>query len=123
MLKKLVIAALVSLILGGGIGYLIGSRKDHPAPQTQTMQSNSAGTHGTAPDVMIEELRGESGSSRDEAFLEMMIVHHQAAIDMSQILLESTKRPELKELAGNIITAQQSEITAMQNWLKEWYGR
>lgn len=59
----------------------------------------------------------------DEAFMEMMIEHHQSAILMAQEIQKTTDRPELQELAGTIITAQQAEIEQMNGWLAEWYGQ
>jgi len=81
------------------------------------------GTHGATPDAMVQELKDKSGSARDEAFLESMIVHHQSAVAMSEVLLESTKRPELQKLANDIIAAQTTEIDMMKGWLNTWYGR
>lgn len=120
MLKKLGLVALVSLIIGSGIGYVVGTSKSQLDVQAPVVTS---GTHSTSPDAMVQELQSKGGSSRDEAFLEMMITHHQSAIEMSRVLLTSTKRPELQKLANDIITAQNGEIEMMQNWLKEWYGR
>ena len=122
MLKKFGIVVLVSLIVGGGVGYLAGSSKDHPGKLEDTSPI-STGMHSSSPDAMVQELQSTTGSSRDEAFIEMMIVHHQSAIDMSEILLTSTKRPELERLAEEIIAAQTKEIETMRSWLKEWYGR
>lgn len=120
MVKKFGIVALVSLIIGSGVGYIAGTSKSQPEVQVPVVTSSP---HATAPDAMVQELQSKTGSSRDEAFLEMMITHHQSAIEMSKVLLTSTKRPELQKLANDIITAQDGEIEMMQNWLKEWYGR
>lgn len=121
MLKKLIITVAISLLLGGGIGYLVGSGKDHPG--VQTTSESPAMMHGASPDAMVQELKDKSGSARDEAFLESMIVHHQSAVAMSEVLLESTKRPELQKLANDIIAAQTTEIEMMKGWLNAWYGR
>lgn len=58
----------------------------------------------------------------DEAFLQMMIPHHQSAIAMAEVALERATRPEVKQLAKNIVDAQQREIAQMQAWLATWYG-
>jgi len=52
----------------------------------------------------------------DVAFIEMMIPHHQAAVAMSREILETTKRPELQQLARNIIRNQEREIAQMESW-------
>ena len=55
----------------------------------------------------------------DIMFLQMMIPHHQQAIDISNLALKVSKDPELKALAQSIATAQAAEITQMKAWLKD----
>ena len=55
----------------------------------------------------------------DRDFITMMIPHHQNAIDMAKVLLLYDKDEQLKRLAQEIITDQQSEIQLMQLWLKQ----
>jgi len=55
----------------------------------------------------------------DHDFVTMMIPHHQGAIDMAKALLLYGKDPQMRRLAQEIITDQQSEIQLMQLWLKQ----
>jgi uncharacterized protein (DUF305 family) len=55
----------------------------------------------------------------DVDFVRMMLPHHQAAIDMAKIQLLYGKDPQMRRLAQEIITDQQSEIQLMQLWLKQ----
>jgi uncharacterized protein (DUF305 family) len=55
----------------------------------------------------------------DHDFVTMMIPHHQGAIDMAKALLLYGKNPQMRRLAQEIITDQQSEIQLMQLWLKQ----
>ena len=55
----------------------------------------------------------------DIMFLQMMIPHHQQAIDISNLALKVSKDPELKALAQSIATAQAAEIIQMKTWLKD----
>lgn len=57
----------------------------------------------------------------DKAFIDMMIVHHEAAIAMAQQILTTTQREEIRELANAIIAAQQKEIDDMRQWRAAWY--
>jgi len=59
-----------------------------------------------------------SGDS-DVDFVTMMLPHHQAAIDMARTQLMYGKDPQIRRLAQEIITDQQSEIELMQLWLKQ----
>ncbi len=59
----------------------------------------------------------------DAHFIEQMIPHHEDAITMSELALTRASRPEVKELAQNIIDSQSKEITQMKSWYKEWFGK
>ena len=55
----------------------------------------------------------------DIMFLQMMIPHHQQAVDISNLALKTSKDSELLELAMTIRDAQTSEITQMKSWLED----
>ncbi len=59
-----------------------------------------------------------SGNS-DIDFVRLMLPHHQAAIDMARTQLVYGKDPQMRRLAQEIITDQQSEIALMQLWLRQ----
>jgi uncharacterized protein (DUF305 family) len=61
---------------------------------------------------------GPSGDS-DVDFVRLMLPHHQAALDMAKTQLMNGKDPQIRRLAQEIITDQQSEIELMQLWLKQ----
>jgi uncharacterized protein (DUF305 family) len=58
----------------------------------------------------------------DQHFIQMMIPHHQGAVDMANLALSKATHPELKKLAQNIKTSQTQEIKEMKVWYKKWYG-
>ena len=66
-------------------------------------------------DMHTAEYTGDA----DQDFVTMMIPHHQGAIDMAKALLLYGKNPQVRRLAQEIITDQQSEIQLMQLWLKQ----
>jgi len=53
----------------------------------------------------------------DEAFLKMMIPHHEGAIEMAKVELAKGQDPELKALARDIIDAQERELGEMREHL------
>ncbi|WP_210404517.1 MULTISPECIES: DUF305 domain-containing protein [Cyanophyceae] len=40
---------------------------------------------------------------------------------MAQMVLANSDRPEIRELAQNIIDTQTAEINQMQQWYQDWY--
>ncbi len=89
------------------------SEMGHMMPMTEEMRSSMmmAGDLGAADDQF------------DLRFINAMIPHHEAAVDMAQQALEKSDRPEIKELAQNIINSQQQEIDQMTQWKQDWYGQ
>jgi uncharacterized protein (DUF305 family) len=65
----------------------------------------------------------ENAKPFDKKFIEQMIPHHQMAVMMAQMLSRSTSRPEMKQLAENIISAQTKEIDQMREWYSAWYEK
>ena len=59
-----------------------------------------------------------SGKSFDQAFLQMMIKHHQGAITMAKTEQAQGSSADAKALADSIVTSQSAEITEMQKLLK-----
>ncbi len=57
----------------------------------------------------------------DLAFMDNMIPHHRSAIDMAEVALENTDNPRIRELAQEIIEAQEREIEQMRQWRQKWY--
>jgi len=55
----------------------------------------------------------------DADFVRLMLPHHEAAVDMARTELLLGKSPQLRRLAQEIITDQQSEIDLMELWLKK----
>ena len=71
--------------------------------------SNSMGVHHNSGSATY--------TGADVMFLQMMIPHHQQAIDISKIALKKSKDSELLALANTIIEAQTAEIVQMKTWL------
>jgi uncharacterized protein (DUF305 family) len=87
-----------------------------------TRVMNATGSHdmmSMSMTDMSKMLEGKSGDDLNKAFLEGMIPHHQAAVDMAKYLAASNK-PELVKLGADIINAQTREIEQMKKWMKDW---
>ena len=71
-------------------------------------------------DLMKADMKDmmEMKIEHDRMFFEMMIPHHQSAIEMSQMALKQSDSAEVKQLARSIIKAQKAEIVRYKGLLK-----
>jgi len=72
-----------------------------------------------AMDNMMQGMDVKPTGDVDRDFTEMMIPHHQGAIDMAQAELRYGHNEQLRRIAQEIIVEQQQEITAMRLALKQ----
>jgi len=72
--------------------------------------------------MMMNMSLGEADAGFDKRFLDAMIPHHQGAVTMAKDSLKKSKRPELQQLAQNVMTSQQTEISQMTRWQRQWYA-
>lgn len=70
----------------------------------------------------MRTLEETAGKEFEIAFMSQIIEHHAGAIRMSRMTLERARRPEVKQAARKIITAQEKEVRQLTTWLKTWYS-
>ena len=76
-----------------------------------------------SPVVTVEDsMMPSSTADLDQAFIDMMVPHHQSAIEMAKIAKERATRDELRSLADAIVSAQETEITQLRDWRQAWFG-
>lgn len=73
--------------------------------------------------MMMSQDLGAADAEFDLRFINAMIPHHEGAVIMAKDVLSKSKRPEIKQLAQQIIKAQNTEIKEMQQWRKSWYNK
>ena len=66
---------------------------------------------------------GTADAQFDLRFINAMIPHHQGAVTMAEDALNKSKHPEIKQLAQEIVKAQEVEIAQMQQWKQAWYKK
>ena len=122
MESKTVIISSLFVLVGLGIGYLaFGLPKDmHQMPDGSMMHDDHMSIQEMMHD-MNAALIGKTGDEFDKAFLDEMIVHHEGAVDMAELVKTTSKRPELLKLADDIIAAQTNEIQMMKGWRELWF--
>jgi uncharacterized protein (DUF305 family) len=82
-----------------------GSTGDH-----SPMTTDSSGSSGQA----------QAGRDADINFAQLMIPHHQQAVEMADLALAQSTDPEITKLAEQIKAAQDPEIAQMKEWLAAW---
>ena len=60
--------------------------------------------------------------SFDAQFIDMMVPHHQGAVDMARVAQQRAEHPEIAQMAEAIISAQEAEIGQMRAWRLAWFG-
>ena len=81
-------------------------------------QNNMSSKHDlmTAMNMSMKKMESmEMTGDFDLDFAKMMIIHHQSAIDMSEIEIAKGKHGDMKSMAQKMITAQNEEIKQFQN--------
>jgi uncharacterized protein (DUF305 family) len=102
-LPVLVAVALVLASCGaGGAGSRSGG-------DMQGMDHGSMGSGGMARQMVMED-----GRYSDRAFIDAMVPHHRGAIDMAEVALGNAEHREVKELAEDIVSAQEAEIERLK---------
>ncbi|MEU8617246.1 DUF305 domain-containing protein [Streptomyces sp. NPDC048623] len=88
--------------------------------------SMSGMDHGgmtSAPAASVPAGAGASAGSFNDAdvmFAQMMIPHHEQALEMAKLADGRAEDAEIKKIVGAIEKAQDPEIQKMQSWLKAW---
>lgn len=94
------------------IQYAAG-RPDHSEEQS-FLSENAA-----AMNKMMADMSIKPSGDVDRDFVAMMVPHHQGAVDMAKAELKYGHNAQLRQLAQEIVAAQQKEITVMRNAVSE----
>lgn len=117
MNKNQIITALLAATFGVIATLGIMTVVDNNNDSTSNMSSNHM---QMSMEDMNGQLEDKSGDEFDEVFIEMMIAHHEGAVDMAELIPSRAKHDEVKELGKEIIAAQTKEIEEMKKWQKDW---
>jgi len=82
-----------------------------------TTHEPGAAMPGLATSAQMNELRAATGPAAEKIFLELMIAHHQGAIEMGDAVLTRTTVGVVTDFATGMILAQESEIGYMEELL------
>jgi hypothetical protein len=117
MMASLKIAAATSIFLALSLAMPVLAHDPglHQPPLGETQDETPFLTENDAAMTrMMNGMAVKPSGDVDRDFVEMMIPHHQGAIDMAQAYLRYGSNEQLKRIAQEIIVDQQQEIAAMR---------
>ena len=91
--------------------------QDHSMSHMATQDTNWAALMKSMETMHAAMSATEPSGNKDADFANLMLPHHQAAVDMAKTELLYGDDPQMRRLAQEIITDQESEIQLMQLWL------
>ncbi|HEX4252074.1 MAG TPA: DUF305 domain-containing protein [Pseudonocardia sp.] len=100
---------------GSDLGAMPGMDHGSTAPAQPGMDHTAMA--GMMSDSQMTQLDQAGGAAFDRQFLQLMIAHHEGAVQMSSIELRDGSNPEAKTLAQKITDAQNAEIAEMRRML------
>jgi uncharacterized protein (DUF305 family) len=113
------IAVSVALLQACNGGNSSTETKTDTTMQTDGGMKNMGPSGDAEHDNMMKKMMDEMGAMKmsgdfDLDFANMMIPHHQSAVDMAQMYLPKGKDEKIKMMAQNIISAQKKEIEELK---------
>ena len=87
-----------------------GSTDETTVPGASTESTQAAGSGAV----------DAAHNDADTEFAQMMIVHHQGAIEMADLAVDKAANEDVRALAERISAAQGPEIDEMTTWLEAW---
>lgn len=107
-------AALAGVAVTGVLALAACGGGDHPSDSGHGMPGTGASTGAASASAA-------AGFDDDDVmFAQMMIPHHQQAVQMSELADGRAQDPQVKQLAAQIKAAQAPEIATMTGWLNAW---
>jgi uncharacterized protein (DUF305 family) len=108
--------AIVSTVAAGGLLLAACGGDDMEGMDHGSGSSASTTSTPTAGDTPAPGAFNDA----DVMFAQMMIPHHEQALEMSELADGRASDPEVKALVADIEKAQDPEIRIMKSWLKAW---
>lgn len=120
--SSLTAVALASALALAGCG-TSGEETAGEAPETTTSAAAGTGSTDTAtatPSTSAQAVTEEHNDA-DTMFAQMMIPHHEQAVQMSEVMLaKDDLDPDIEALANKIVAAQGPEIDQLKTMLETW---
>jgi uncharacterized protein (DUF305 family) len=107
-----------NLLAGAGAGMGdMASMGSTPGADASMVMTADGRMPGMATRPQVSALSTLPLADAEISFLQLMIAHHRAGVEMAQAVLARTARPDVVQLATSIVNGQQAEITVMTDML------
>ncbi|MEU1850757.1 DUF305 domain-containing protein [Streptomyces sp. NPDC019990] len=110
--------AIVSTVAAGGL--LLAACGGNDMEGMDHGSGSSASASATPAQTAGDNPAPGAFNDADVMFAQMMIPHHDQALEMSKLVDGRASDAEIKALAADIEKAQDPEIQTMKSWLKAW---
>lgn len=136
MNNQILLVGVLALVIGGIGGYTVANSNKTISPSGNEKQMGAVpmGMHRMPNGSMMGNPDTGTGSMNnmdhmmsmmvrsEREFIDGMIPHHQEAVDTAkEVIARGGTTPEIKQLAQNIVVAQEKEIAEMKVWYETWY--
>jgi uncharacterized protein (DUF305 family) len=108
--KGAIVAFAIVAVVAVGAYLAINNTSGHDGHSASSNSSDTSSASNTSAKF----------NDTDVMFAQMMIPHHEQAVEMAQLAATRAGSSEVKALASKIEGAQGPEITTMKGWLKDW---
>ncbi len=116
-----VTAVAVVGLLGGATFAAIQATDPAPNPASTSADASASMMDGQAMSMSMGMGRFDADAPFDAQFLDQMTVHHEGALMSTRAMIADSARPELRDLANDIIASQSAQLDQMRTWRKQWY--
>jgi uncharacterized protein (DUF305 family) len=97
-----------------------GAADDDGAGGADGAATGGATTAGPSAAPSVTADVSAEHNDADTAFAQMMVVHHEGAVEMADLAASDATTEEVRALAERISAAQGPEIDLMTTWLEQW---
>jgi uncharacterized protein (DUF305 family) len=101
------VCIILALVIGGAVGWGLSAALDN-------------GSSDRSVGSLAAKASAAGHNQADVTFTQMMVPHHEQALEMAQLASSRASSADVKALAANIEAAQQPEIDKMNGWLNAW---